>query len=105
MNAKQAARLVSRQEAQVQIDRLNYMNKCASIDIQGYNLAIQHMIAGGSICDWCEDRNECQLEAKGKGCAEWWLKYPDPEEAQDPDEGSDADESERILPAGTDSRE
>ena len=46
-------------------------------DMQQYNQVIEAMIQGKSPCPWCEDHEECQLEAKdGAGCAEWMLKWP-----------------------------
>ena len=80
MNGRQAAR-----EAAKKLAEAEYMNKCAAIDIQGYVACVLHMIKGGSPCDWCEERNECQLQAKeeGKGCELWWLKYPEKEDQRD----------------------
>lgn len=75
MNAKQALRAASKR-----IEELEYYNARASADIRDYNRCIDSMIAGGSPCDWCEDLNECQLEAKGKGCPEWMLRNPPKEE-------------------------
>ena len=68
MNAKQSLKLASKK-----IEELEHYNKRCVADIKAYNQVIESMIAGGSPCDWCEDRVECQLNAKGKGCDEWML--------------------------------
>jgi len=71
MNGRQAAKLAAKK-----LEESEYVNMMQSKDIQDYNAVIQHMIAGGSPCDYCEELNECQLQAKGgKGCTEWWLRY------------------------------
>jgi len=73
MNGRQAAKAAAKR-----ISELEYVNMMQARDIKDYNEVIQHMIAGNSPCDYCEECNECQLEAKGgKGCAEWWLRYPE----------------------------
>lgn len=73
MNGRQAARA-----AAGRIAELEYVNTMQARDIKDYNAVIQHMIEGNSPCDYCEECNECQLEAKGgKGCTEWWLRYPE----------------------------
>ena len=52
-------------------------------DIADYNKVIQHMIAGGCPCEWCEDLDECQLEAKGEtGCSEWLLRFQEEEDTE-----------------------
>ena len=93
MNAKQALKAVSQRLSEVEIVLAR-----AQSDINQYNLCIDSMISGGSPCEYCEEEEACQLQAKtdGKGCAQWWLKYQREEEPT----GS---ESERILPAGGDS--
>ena len=70
MNAKQSLRAVARhlEEATASLMR-------ATQDIKAYNQCIDHMIAGGSPCDYCEDNPECQLEAKGRGCDMWMLRW------------------------------
>ena len=70
MNAKQALRAAAKH-----IEELEYLNMKMVQDIKDYNACILDMIAGGDPCQWCEDLNECQLEAKGKGCGEWMLRY------------------------------
>ena len=88
MNARQAARAAAKR-----IEELEHVNALQAADIKMYNEVIQHMIAGASPCEYCEEQAECQLEAKGgTGCAEWWLKYPDKEAA--------IDEGKGILPEG-----
>lgn len=73
MNGRQAAKLAAARIAEM--ERVANLNKH---DIIEYNRCILDMIAGESPCLYCEDWQECQLEAKGgKGCAEWMLKtYP-----------------------------
>lgn len=45
---------------------------------------VEHMIAGGRACTYCEDRNDCltkrQLAGHQKGCKHWWLRYLTDEE-------------------------
>ena len=81
MNAKQSLKLASKR-----IEELEDFNRRCSADIKAYNQCIDSMIAGGSPCDWCEEQEECQLEAKGKGCNGWWLKNvtPTDEETEKP---------------------
>ena len=80
MNGRQAARAAAKR-----IEELEYVNAMQSRDIADYNKCILSMISGDSPCVWCEERPECQLEAKsaGKGCQEWWLRYRD--QGGDPD--------------------
>lgn len=78
MNARQAAKAAS-----LKIKSMEHTLALNKADIIDYNLVIQALIAGKSPCDWCEDLQECQLEAKGKnGCSEWMLRFqrPAPEE-------------------------
>lgn len=73
MNARQAAKAAAKR-----IEELEETGRRAAWDIKQYNACIDGMIAGKSPCEWCEERNECQLEAKGnKGCSEWWLRFPE----------------------------
>lgn len=72
MNARQAAKAASKR-----IEELENTGAKAAADIKAYNEVILGMIDGKSPCDWCEDQQECQREVKGRGCAEWWLKYPE----------------------------
>jgi len=77
MNTKQALKKVSQRLTDLE-DTLAR----AEADIKAYNQCIDGMISGQSPCDWCEDRQECQLESKGKGCDLWMLRYPaDPDPA------------------------
>ena len=70
MNAKQALRAVVKRN-----EELAYYNREASADIRLYNQVIEHMIGGGCPCDYCEDLEECQLQAKGEtGCTDWMLR-------------------------------
>ena len=71
MNQRQSLKAASKH-----IQELEDFNARASADIKAYNTIILCMIEGASPCGWCEERAECQLEAKdGKGCSEWWLGY------------------------------
>jgi len=70
MNAKQSLRA-----AASRILELEDFNRRCSADIRAYVSCIHHLLDGESPCPFCEEENECQLEAKGgKGCHEWWLK-------------------------------
>jgi len=92
MNAKQAAR-----EAAKRIEQLEDFNKRASAEIKSLNDCIDSVINGQmSFCDWCEERNECQLQAKGTGCELWWLAMDDRPSFQREEE---ADDSKTIFPA------
>ena len=78
MNARQAAKA-----AAIKIQSMEHTLALNKADIIDYNIVIQALIAGKSPCDWCEDLQECQLDAKGgKGCSEWLLRFqrPAPEE-------------------------
>lgn len=71
MNARQAARAAAKR-----IEEMERVNILMSRDIRGYNTVILKMIEGESPCPYCEEFEECQLEARGnKGCSEWWLKF------------------------------
>ena len=98
MNARQALKAY-REKAEKEIRELEYYKQEATADIKAYNGCIEHMIKGGSPCDWCNDQVECQLQAKedGKGCDEWMLKFRE----STPDDGGCADENKGILPSGT----
>ena len=69
MNARQAAKAAA--EIIKEQERVMALNKKDIID---YNNCILSMIEGGDPCEYCEDKEECQLEAKGKGCDQWMLK-------------------------------
>ena len=44
-------------------------------DVKDYYDCIEGTVEGRSICDYCEDLEECQLAAKGNnGCKEWQLR-------------------------------
>ena len=78
MNAKQSLRAAS-----ARIIELEDYNKRAAADIARYNEVIIRLIMGDcNPCDYCEDQNECQLQAKHdrKGCGDWWLRYEVPPE-------------------------
>lgn len=101
MNQKQALRAASKH-----IEELEDFNRRASADIRAYNFVILGMIAGENPCDWCEECNECQLQAKGKGCSEWWLRNDSAEQitASGVKEDEDSD-SKRIYGASPESPE
>ena len=90
MNGRQAAKLASLQV--IELERIRALN---TEDIIDYNLCILSMIDGRSPCPFCEDYDECQLEAKDhKGCGEWMVRSHEKriataaqaaEEAGDPD--------------------
>lgn len=92
MNARQALRAVSERLRDIEIVLAGAQN-----DIRRYNECIDSMIQGGSPCEYCEEEEACQLQAKGgKGCAQWWLKYQR-------EEAVTGGESERVFPASGDS--
>ena len=76
MNSKQAWKAVRNRK---RVADLEEVLTRAKRDIRDYNACIDHMIDGGSPCDFCEDKPECLLQAKidGKGCDLWMLRYPD----------------------------
>lgn len=86
MNARQAALRAAKlvDEVTKQNTELASMNANQAADIKAYNNVILAMIGGESPCPWCEEEKECKLEAKGgKGCQEWWLKWPERGDADD----------------------
>ena len=83
MNGRQAAK-----KANERIQELEHYNALCKRDITAYNVIIMNAVEKGigSICEWCEDRLECQLEAKGvKACNQWWL-MGDPQVEEKPDD-------------------
>ena len=97
MNCKQSLRAASKR-----IEDLEDFNTRASRDIKAYNQLIDGVIAGQmSFCDWCEDREECQLEAKerGTGCDQCWLMDNPP--VKEAEEGG-TDDSTGIFSASPD---
>lgn len=68
MNAKQSLKAASK----LIEEKEDYIQRCIA-DIKAYNQVIEDLIKGGDPCKWCEDREECQLQAKGKGCEDWML--------------------------------
>jgi hypothetical protein len=96
MNQRQANKLAAQMIPELE-RRLEY-NK---VDITNYNLCILHQINGGSPCIFCEDYEECQLEAKdGRGCGEWMLKSQtkagEQQDAQRQEEGTDIGPVQRL---------
>jgi len=84
MNGRQAAKMAGQRV--MELERILALNKA---DIVNYNLCILSMIDGKSPCDWCEDQQECQLQAKGgTGCEEWMLRMPRPENGGAVDEAA-----------------
>ena len=69
MNARQSAKLAGQRVAE--LERILALNKADIID---YNLCILSQIDGGDPCVFCEDYDECQLEAKGQGCGDWMMR-------------------------------
>jgi len=71
LNGRQAAKLAAKK-----IEEQEYMLGRYKQDVIDYNACIQGVIAGMSVCGWCEEHEECKLDAKdGSGCAQWWLRY------------------------------
>lgn len=84
MNGRQAAR-----KAAILIEELERLNKLYAGDVKDYYDCIEGTVDGKSICDWCDDQEECQLQDKGsKGCKEWVLRTRK-EEPQDEQSGTD----------------
>ena len=94
MNAKQSLKLAAKR-----VEELEHYNAKCKADIVAYNRVITGMIVGDiNPCDWCEEKDECQLEAKGKGCDNWWLAFTHPEVKEEA-----ADDSERVSIEGAES--
>ena len=82
MNGRQAAKLAAKK-----IEELEHYNGRCRKDISAYNKVILGLISGElDPCDWCEEKEECQRECKGKGCGEWWLSYKLPVEEDQTDD-------------------
>ena len=55
-----------------ELERILALNRA---DIIEYNLCILGLIDGKNPCMFCEDYEECQLEAKEQmGCGEWMMR-------------------------------
>ena len=68
MNARQAAKAAAKK-----IEELERYKAMCKRDITAYNLVILALIRGESPCEWCNDKEECEL-SHDKGCEEWMLK-------------------------------
>ena len=81
MNSRQAAKAAAKR-----IEEQEHTLALNKADIRDYNAVILDLISGKSPCDWCEDQEECQLQAKedGKGCSEWMLRSQTPETMNPP---------------------
>lgn len=86
MNARQAARKAAARilELESRITDLERINRIHEADTAQFYECIEGTVDGESICRWCSDHDECQLQAKdGKGCKEWQHIIQQPSEAQD----------------------
>jgi hypothetical protein len=95
MNARQAAKAAAKR-----IEELEYYNTLCKVDIQAYNAVIEGTVDGKSICEWCEDRDECEKPEKGgKGCHDWMLMFNKQQEDDDDAEtdGNASDGADDIL--------
>ena len=93
MNARQAAKAAS-----LRIQSMEHTLTLNKADIIDYNAVIQALIAGKSPCDWCEDLQECQLDAKGKnGCSEWLLRFQRPAPEEVVPDGQESGEEKRFV--------
>lgn len=88
MNGRQAAKAASKR-----IEELENFNRRSKATVKGLYECIDILLSGGNICERCEDFEECQLEAKGKGCADWLMKDM-------PIEGVTADDSKGVPVVG-----
>lgn len=64
---------------------------------------IDNLVAGGSPCTWCCERDECAHEGKGgssPGCGLWDLFIGDTEGGQSPTSESDCEQSPRLASTG-----
>ena len=94
MNSRQAAKAAAKH-----IEEMEYAISRYIIDVKAYNQCILAMIHGKSPCEWCEDRGECEQEAKdGKGCGDWFLKDIPPVKTE---EGDEEDEGKGLLLTGS----
>ena len=74
MNAKQSLRAANKQlqEYEQLFQEQARLLSMYKADVKNFYECIEGTVDGKSICDWCDQFNECQLQAKGgKGCKEW----------------------------------
>lgn len=74
MNAKQSLRAANKQlqEYEQLFQEQARLLSMYKTDVKNFYECIEGTVDGKSICDWCDQYNECQLQAKGgKGCKEW----------------------------------
>jgi hypothetical protein len=74
MNKRQALRAVTKQleEYEAIFEEQARLLNLYRTDVKNFYECIEGTVDGESICKWCNDHEECQLQAKdGKGCKEW----------------------------------
>jgi len=101
MNARQAAKAAAKR-----IEELERVNALYAVDVQAYWAIIEGTVDGKSICEWCEEQEECQKDEKGgKGCHDWMLMWNRQEEAESDEEVHDGDPGADLItgvgPSGT----
>jgi hypothetical protein len=102
MNAKQSLKKATAYIADLEDSNSRYRN-----DVKAYNAVIDCLIAGGSACGWCQDKEDCDRD-KTRGCDEWMLamSYGMPAEKiemeveRDDDGGSQGNVPEDVSATG-----
>lgn len=100
MNAKQSLRAAAKT-----IEEMSWTLALNKADIKAYNQCIGKMIAGGSPCEFCEEKRLGECEHPDKmdkaGCEDWYLRFKEPEMEQEDQENLTDENGNINLPSKT----